>query len=554
MTTKLKMSLGRRALPFRTIALLAMGLSLAQPVSAASPTFVVRYRSATNVYLDGGRGQGLSLGDRLAIVVGTEPVAELEVVFLADESASCRLVSEKRSVRAGDTASLLPRPETPASPAAETPTLNVASPAVASSEPTASLRTGRPRPWARPSGFVSAGLYRVWDTGAGFDFTQKLGRLDFSLAEIGGQPLTFNTRFRSRRDERSLSLGSTRVARRNDLYQMSLRYEPPSDNVSFEVGRLGSSALSTVGYLDGGLVRVRLGSPVQIGGFFGRQADVYDLGSEATGQKYGAFFRVSPRNPYSASYDVIVAVVREFSRSDVSREFVGVESRFGSGAVSVFERAEVDINRGWRRELSDHDYQLSNVSVAANLRFSPSATAVLSYDSLRNYRDYLTRAVPEQIFDDLLHQGYRASLYLGKGYGLNATAGFGLRLADRNSVTSRLASNAYSYNAGLRHGNLFGKDMSLGFDVNAFQNTATTGYLATVQAGKRLRQGHQFDLSYGRSLYRVVETGLDRRTEYLRFTGRGDLGRHVYLLADVEYDRGDDLQGPRGFFEIGYRF
>ena len=83
---------------------------------------------------------------------------------------------------------------------------------------------------------------------------------------------------------------------------------------------------------------------------------------------------------------------------------------------------------------------------------------------------------------------------------------------------------------------------------------ATDGYLVTAQIGKRFRKGHQFDLSYGRSLYRVKDTGQQRRTEYLRFSGRGDLGRHVYLLADVEYDRGDDLRGPRGYFEAGYQF
>jgi hypothetical protein len=52
----------------------------------------------------------------------------------------------------------------------------------------------------------------------------------------------------------------------------------------------------------------------------------------------------------------------------------------------------------------------------------------------------------------------------------------------------------------------------------------------------------------------VKDTGQERQTEYFRLTGRGDLGRHVYLLTDLEYDQGDDLKGPRGFFELGYRF
>jgi hypothetical protein len=530
---------------------LGIALVLATPwwqlsAHAANPTFIVRYRSASNVYLDGGKAEGLNLGDRLGVMVGTETVAELEVIFIAEGSASCRVVSEKRSVRAGDAVTLLRRGEAP--PEAPTDETKGVGAPVAPAAPTLVAKAPPAKPWARVRGGASVGLYKVWDTEGAFGFEQRLGRVDLSLFEIGGQPLSFNTRFRSRRDARSASLSSSRFDKRNDLYEASLRYEPPKDDIAFEVGRLGSSRFTSIGYLDGALLRVRLRSPIQLGGFFGRRADVDGLGIEGTGQKYGAFLRVSPRNPYSASYDVTLAVIREFAQADVSREYLGLETRFGSGKVSVFGRSEVDLNRGWRRDVADQDYQLSNLSVATNMRFSPSASAVISYDSRRNYRDYYTRNVPEQIFDDLLHQGLRSSVYFGRGYGLNVTAGFGLRLRERDTP------NSYSYNGGIRHGNLFKKDISIGADFNAFQNVATDGYLVTAQTGKRFRRGHQFDLSYGRSLYRVKTTGQQRRTEYLRFSGRGDLGRHVYLLADVEYDRGDDLRGPRGFFEAGYQF
>jgi len=489
---------------------------------------------------------GLHIGDRLAVIVGSETVAELEIVFLAEGSAACRIVNEKRSLRGGDMATLLPRAEAAPSPSPSAEPVASSPPAGTSLQ--VALPASKPAtPIARLRGGVALGLYKVWDA-AGFDFEQRLGRIDLTLSDIGGQPLSLNTRFRSRRDQRSLSLGSTRLDKRNDLYELSLRYEPPSDNVAFEVGRLGSSRFSSIGYLDGGLLRVRLASPIQLGGFFGRRADVDGLAVEGRGQKYGGFVRVSPRNPYSAAYDVVVALVREFSLEEISREYVGAEARFGSGAVSVFGRTEVDLNRGWRRDLASDAYQFSNVSTAANLRFSPSVMAVLSYDSRRSYRDYYTRDVPEQIFDELLHQGYRTNLYFGRGYGLNASVGLGVRLEEADN------RNSYSYNASLRHGNLFGKSFSLGTDASAFQNDATDGYLVTAQAGKRFGGGHQVDFSYGRSIYRVKTTSQERVTEYLRLSGRGDLGRHVYLLTDLEYDRGDDLRGPRGYFEVGYQF
>ena len=75
------------------VALLVALLGAPVVARAANPTFVVRYRSAANVYVDAGRAQGLAIGDRLAVMVGTEIVAEIEVIFLADQSTSCRVVS-----------------------------------------------------------------------------------------------------------------------------------------------------------------------------------------------------------------------------------------------------------------------------------------------------------------------------------------------------------------------------------------------------------------------------------------------------------------------------
>ncbi|HEY6555245.1 MAG TPA: hypothetical protein VI669_17945, partial [Vicinamibacteria bacterium] len=85
---------------------------LLTPTLGAAAGYSVKYRSAANVYLDAGRAQGLIVGDRLRVVAGDATVAELEVLFAAEQSASCRVVSETRPVRAGDKAVLVPRKET----------------------------------------------------------------------------------------------------------------------------------------------------------------------------------------------------------------------------------------------------------------------------------------------------------------------------------------------------------------------------------------------------------------------------------------------------------
>ena len=222
-------------------------------------------------------------------------------------------------------------------------------------------------------------------------------------------------RGRSRQDIRARTLCvRTPKSERNDrLYEVALRYEPPSDEFAFEVGRIGIYRFVGIGYLDGAIVRLRalLGGP---GRRLRRSHRRHREGSAsaAPGKKYGGFVRLAPGGRYATGgYDATLAFVRENADGDVSREYLSLESRFGSGSRwSLFQRAELDLNRGWRKEVSGKSYQLSNVSLSGNLRVARSAWAFVSYDGRRNYRYYQNRVVPEEVFDDLLHQGLRAGV------------------------------------------------------------------------------------------------------------------------------------------------
>lgn len=532
-----------------------------RPATASGTTFRVKYRSTANVYLDAGRAQGLRVGDRLEIADETA-VAELEVDYVADRSASCKILSEKRPVRPGDVARLTTRGPAPASPPAAT-TAAPAPPSTTSPPggSTAAAPEAKPAvPWARVRGSASFGYYQAWDeTESDYDFQERTGRLDLGLHEIGGQPLSFSLRGRSRQDVRSRSLSDrTPKSERTDrLYEVALRYEPPSDAFGVEVGRIGLYRFVGIGYLDGVLGRFRPLPGLQVGGFAGRIADIETLGFGGTGSKLGGFVRLVPGGRYATGgYDAMLAFVRENADGDVSRQYLSLESRFGSGSRwSIFERVELDLNTGWRQEVTGKSYQLSNVSLSGNLRVASSAWAFVSYDGRRNYRYYLNRVVPEEVFDDLLHQGLRAGVNLNQTGGFGATAGFGMSLKEPDPRNPELEiANAYSLNAGVRHSNLFSSGFSASIDASGFSNGYTDGGLVIARVGRRFDRGHTLDLSFGGTRYRLKLTEEDRSTRWVRLMGRAELGHRVYLQGDLEYDDGDDLKGPRAFLELGVRF
>ena len=544
------------------VGVLSMALSLAsvEPTSAAT-SFVVEYRSVDSIYIDGGRAAGLEVGDRLEVLDDQTVVAELEVVYVAERSASCRPLSETRPIRAGDRAFLIGGAATsPSSPAdvSRVPEPVGVGPAGPPPEPAEEvLDESSGAPWARAHGAASIGYYRSWDgSETDLDYQERTARVDLSLDDIAGQPLSFTLRGRLREDirARELSRRTPASVRTDRIYELALRYDPPGGRLGLELGRIGISRFVGIGYLDGALARFRPRPQIQIGAFGGRQADIANL--DGIGQKYGGFVRLSPGGRYTRDgYDVLLALVRETAEGDVSREYLSLESRFaGGGRWSLSQRAELDVNRGWRREATGKSHQFSNIGLTGSLKVSPSSWAFLSYSGLRNYRYYRNRLVPEDVFDSLLRQGLRAGLNVAKPGGFGATAGFGLSLKEQDPLHPELdIANAYSFNGGVRHSNLV-RGISVGLDGSGFTNGYTKGGMLSAHAGWRAAAGHTADASYGYSRYRVEQTMQDRTQQWLRLVGRGQLTRRLHLLVDLELDNGDDLDGPRAFLELGFVF
>jgi hypothetical protein len=143
---------------------------------------------------------------------------------------------------------------------------------------------------------------------------------------------------------------------------------------------------------------------------------------------------------------------------------------------------------------------------------------------------------------------------VAKPGGFGATAGFGMNLKERDPLHPDLdIANAYSFNGGVRHSNLF-RGISVGLDGYGFTNGYTEGGMVMARTGWRARAGHTLDLSYGYSRYKVEQTQENRTQQWLRLMGRGQLPYGLFVLGDLELDSGDDLDGPRAFLELGIVF
>lgn len=540
----------------RLIVFVLLVASALRSVEATELRFPITYRSSATVYVGGGSADGLAVGERLSVKAKDEVVGEIEITFLSEHSASCRILRETRLLRVGDVAVIVRAADHAATTAPEVTVSDTAPkagpvpdrPGVTTAKANAASAT---KEVTRYRGAISLGWSRSWDdTERHYDYEQRQGRLDFSAWGIGGQPLSFTARARSRQDLRPATLGFEglpRDERRDSLYELALRYEPGRGRALIEAGRLGIPLLG-LGYVDGISAEARAFGSLRLGGFFGRRADLYAIPGFDTGNKYGGWLRLSDGGgTVPGAWDASVYGVREFSAAVVSREFLGLQSRFGRRRFTFSQWAEVDLLRDWRTPSTGSHAQLSNLSASANYRPAPSTSLGVSYDQRKNYRTAETRTVPEILFDTYVHQGFRGSVDIARANGLGGSIFAGMRKQDQQSDT------AYSSGAGLRHPGLTGLKLSVSLDGYYFSNGATSG----LQTGARIgRVGPRLnvDLSYGLARYTLKGGGPQRQNQWYRLSAHRTFGGGLWIQAEAQLDRGDDTRGPRGAFEFGYRF
>ncbi|HEX5758375.1 MAG TPA: hypothetical protein VF121_04235, partial [Thermoanaerobaculia bacterium] len=386
-------------------------------------------------------------------------------------------------------------------------------------------------------------------------------RLNLRARDIAGLPLQARLRLRTLDvdRERRLSNGAPASESRDRLYEASLTYDPPEGRFAVRAGRLGTSPFVGLGYLDGVLAELRPLDTLAVGGFYGLRPELEELGFENSGSKLGAFLSFTPAGRESPDgLELLLAGVREEGEIGVSRDYLTVETRYdGGGRWSFYEHAELDLNRDWREERADESVQLSNVAVTALARLSDRNRLSLSYERFQRYWTEETRFVPEELFDDFLRQGFRASWQSGRPEALSwsLTAGFRNReSAPEDRVLSIFDSKeTTSLGLGVNHPRVPGLGISFGAQALGFTSSSADGVLVSLRGARRLGRGHEVSLTLGSSLNRTTAFDEERVLSWGRASLWLELPYDLFGRADVELLTGDDVEGQRWSVGLGYR-
>jgi len=547
-----------RRSPLLSVVLAIAGLAIAaSPLVAQVPRpFAVSYLSSNAVYLDGGRADGLTVGARLRVERSGEAIAELEVEYVADHSASCRVVSQRAEPQPGDRVVLVSLPEgtEPAPPTPEPvppPTAPREAPQVLTPTPQ-EPDSGRVLRF-RSSGSASFG-FRTFNDDLGPSSEETTGRVSLRLRNLGGRPLDLRLRARSREITRDGYGPSVATSQSSDrLYELSLAWVPVEGRVHFHLGRLGYGPYPAIGNLDGLLGEVRLGRRFWVGAFGGSRPELGDLGFETGGEKYGAFARFDHERTGGPGFAELFlgGIIENDDGGEVSREYAALEGRFGSGSRWWFSaRTEVDLNRDWREEVSGKSSQVTLASVAGSFRLSPTLRARLSYNQRRPLLTAETRPRPEEVFTDYLREGGRASLEWRTKANWSGSLGVGSERADN------LDDSTESVFASIYKTRLFGTRFAAGADASSYSGGTAEGWVASLRGHYTFAAGHDVGLTIGASSTDIGADALlpTRDNQWARLSATVELPGNLWLYGEYELMTGDDLEGDRAVVEVGYRF
>ncbi len=503
----------------------------------------IKYISADKVYIGGGKANGISVGDKLQIVENGKMVAKLKVVFVADHSASCEIISGKGAIKVGAVVIIKSA---------------ITSPEIKKTKKErrtrAKLRKRRKdkRSSTRVSGYLGLQWYQFLDTRNNRnDFKQPTVRFKLKIKNIWDDAYNFKIKARSRYNRRTRRINIDVPAKewRNRIYEAAFSYDNTKALLNYKVGRIISNKFSGVGYIDGLLVQHNVTDRLRWGLFGGTQPEWQYSDFQTSIQKYGLYVNYLDGEYGKQRFESTLALAGAYHGSVVSREFLYLQNNYSYGRKwNLYQSLELDINRDWRKQRTGESLSITGIYANGHYNITDDMSVGLNYDNRKNYYTYELRSLADSLFDDAFRQGARLSFawrFL-KNYRFYTNFGGRLRATDSEPT--------YSYTGGLSVLNIFNQRVTFSARFSGFSNFYTAGFNPTLSFSKYFSRGHSLRLDYGNYFYTLKSGNTNRLNQFIRLDAQIELPLRFYISNNYEYTWGDDSQGHRIFSEMGYRF
>lgn len=505
----------------------------------------IKYVSSESIYLDGGSRLGLQPGDRGEVYRLGIKIGSVEIAYLSEKSASCRLLEVFDDIRIGDEVIFpIQREREKIKPAVveKMPVDSTKAIGIVASQRTPSrIQSGHFKGRVIFSSYAQDDLSRF-----DYDYLQPSLYMQGSYSHIAAPGAIFTWRLRLRKIER----GSDRQSEwENRFYEVSLRKEMIPGKLELTAGRFAFSESPGIGSIDGLLAGYQLDGGFKIGGFTGFapantgenvQSDRLKAGISCL-YLWGDY--TTPQRLKST-----IALTGIYLKGELEREFLYLSNDVVlTERIGFFQSSEIEINREWREKAEGSSLTLSSFYCA--LRWDPSRALglTLGYDNRTPVRDNETRQLLDSLFDQALRQGIRGGLSYRLPYGMRIGFDTGYNSAEGrdNSLSGSGSISAID----ILSSGISGTVKSSGYHSDQSNGSQmTAGVSRDVFSWSRVK----IDGGYLRQKWTAGGAG-EGNSRWLRLGGEVSFLRSFGALS-YEWQRGDFGEADRIAVDIGTRF
>jgi hypothetical protein len=531
--------------------------------------FHVRYVSGPNVYIDGGRSAGLTVGTQLVLKMKTtgaaqdgadtalQPgvIAKLNVVSVASTSAVCEIVSSTRDLAVGDTVSL---PDAEVEKIVERNTLGNTRkyPMVISfsqGDPLdEDVREAIPRP---PLPEINQIRGRI-----GFDMSmiQQIGQGNSTSTEYGmvfradatrilGTHWNLNGFWRGSLQRGSTPSQPTLQDLINRTYLMSLSYINPRSHWTAGIGRLYLPWASSLETIDGGYFGRQSSSRTVTGIFAGSTPDPTSWSYNPKGKIGGAFFNIHGGSYDNVHYSSTAGAGVNLIGWSVNRPFAFTENEFSfKRYFSLFHSMQIDRPTA-NPSTSPLSAGLGQSILSVRVQVHPRVTLDMTDSYFRDVPTYDPTLVGTGLLDKYLFQGVNGGARVQ--FPLHLTGYITIGRSSDSSDPKTSLNTLY----GITKSNIWKTGIQADARYSKFDSAFAAGTYTSISLTRDLSERLRLNLQGGKYAYNS-SLASNNNSIFVNFLFDTNLGARYFMENAFTTQRGGSQQYNQWTTTVGYRF
>ncbi len=536
---------------YRLLLLLVVVLWIGRGIAEELPA-KVKYVSKSAIYIDVGRLNGVEIGDSGSVFRVSNRIAHLEVIFVADNSSSCKTIDQQAEISVGDSVAM-----TVSTPIVKQEITKLTEPdRKIESDPQIKTdselvdRTRKEEP-NRFSGRFGA-QYFAQDNldDLDYDFSQPSFLVRAEVENIMGSHHNLSVRMRGRKNIRSRELSDVTTTRWNSrVYELSLVYDNPQTNYTYGAGRIIPSGAGGLGYMDGLTFSYRFNEMNTVGLFGGTEPDGETSRMSNDELKLGTYISYEKGSYRTQRIQSLLSLSGIYYKGQIDREFLYTRNSYSIGSTwSFYQSGELNLNRGWRKDSSATTFQISSFQFSARWKPIRSTSITFGYNNRRSVRTYDNKSIADSLFDDATRQGFRvrSSIRLPLNIRFSLSGNIRTRASDNSST--------YSGSTGLNFYDKWITHIKLTTRCSYFSNLYNRGSQCNISLSRSIVSDLDLRIEGGFSEYKLEQAGNQVKNNWVKLDLDYRITKNTYSAISYELNRGGSLKANRLFVDMGVRF